>query len=79
MKAYSLDIRGMTCEHCVATVRKALEALPGVERVNVDLAGSRAGVVLDETRARLPALLEAVRQAGYTAPSFREVPQETTP
>ncbi|WP_028583481.1 heavy-metal-associated domain-containing protein [Desulfogranum mediterraneum] len=33
-----LKVQGMNCQHCVATVTKALEALAGVEQVEVDLA-----------------------------------------
>jgi copper chaperone len=29
----------MTCEHCMAAVTKALQSLPGVSEVRVDLAG----------------------------------------
>jgi len=32
-----IEIRGMTCGHCAAAVRRALEALDGVSDVAVDL------------------------------------------
>ena len=51
------------CEHCVAHVKKALEALPGVEAA-VDLQSGTATV----QAAALPAdeqLRAAVEQAGY--------------
>ncbi|MBS1244912.1 MAG: Heavy-metal-associated domain, partial [Deltaproteobacteria bacterium] len=34
----ALAITGMTCGHCVAAVKKALAAMPGVEEVEVTLA-----------------------------------------
>jgi copper chaperone len=37
----SLHIRGMSCQHCVGAVKKALEAFPQVAEVKVDL---QAGV-----------------------------------
>jgi copper chaperone len=59
-----LEIEGMTCMHCVAAVKKALEAVPGVERVEVSLDAGRAEV---EGEADPQALVEAVKAEGYTA------------
>ena len=58
-----IQIEGMMCEHCVAHVKKALEAFAGV-RVEVDLQSGTAKV----TGSALPddaKLTEAVEQAGY--------------
>jgi copper chaperone len=33
-----VKVKGMTCEHCAATVTKALQSLPGISGVKVDLA-----------------------------------------
>ena len=59
-----IEIKGMTCGHCVAAVKKALEGVPGVERADVDLAAGRATVVGSPERA---ALLAAVREEGCEA------------
>jgi copper chaperone len=37
-------VAGMTCDHCVASVREEVSALPGVERVEVELATGRLAV-----------------------------------
>ncbi|MEW8382051.1 MAG: cation transporter, partial [Candidatus Thiodiazotropha taylori] len=42
--SYRLSIDGMSCQHCVASVEKAVTALPGVSRVAVDLQGASAEV-----------------------------------
>jgi copper chaperone len=34
-------VKGMSCAHCVAAMTKAMESLPGVSRVNVDLGSGR--------------------------------------
>ena len=39
-----IHITGMGCEGCASKVKKALEAVPGVKSVNVELAGKRAVV-----------------------------------
>ena len=60
----TLSITGMTCQHCVAAVSKALQAVPGVENAQVDLAQGKA-VVGGSAPAQV--LIDAVTQAGYTA------------
>ena len=59
-----LRIDGMTCGHCVAAVKKALERVPGVTAAQVELATGRARV---EGEPSLDALLAAVQDEGYQA------------
>lgn len=59
-----LKIDGMTCGHCVAAVKKALEAVPGVEAARVDLNEGRAEVT---GAADTEALVAAVEEEGYDA------------
>jgi copper ion binding protein len=58
-----ISLGGMSCQHCVAHVEKALKALPGSEKVEVDLKKNLAelqtsGVDDDAIRA-------AITDAGY--------------
>ncbi|MFZ0052396.1 MAG: heavy metal-associated domain-containing protein [Desulfobaccales bacterium] len=46
-----IQVKGMTCEHCVAAVTKALQSLPGVSEVRVDLAG---GLVSYQSASPVP-------------------------
>ena len=59
-----LKIDGMTCGHCAAGVKRALEAVPGVESAAVSLAEARATV---RGTAEIPRLLAAVEEEGYSA------------
>jgi mercuric reductase len=63
----TLDVRGMTCDHCERTVAKALESVPGVEEVlEVSHAALLARVVVGPEAST--ALMEsAVAKAGYHA------------
>lgn len=64
MREIKLTITGMTCEHCVRAVTKALQDVPGVTDVNVTLEPG-AAVVRGEMN---PAdLIAAVTSEGYTA------------
>jgi copper chaperone len=60
----AIKITGMTCPHCVRAATAALEAVPGVTGVQVDLASGMAQV---EGSADLAALVAAVQAAGYAA------------
>ncbi|MPY87813.1 MAG: hypothetical protein GEU99_07825 [Luteitalea sp.] len=40
----ALTVGGMTCDHCAATVRRALAAVPGVEQADVSFADKRADI-----------------------------------
>ncbi|MBU0663393.1 MAG: heavy-metal-associated domain-containing protein [Proteobacteria bacterium] len=33
----TIKIKGMSCQHCVGSTRKALEAIPGISNVQIDL------------------------------------------
>ena len=62
MTTTSAIVRGMTCAACVARVQKALAAVPGVERAEVDFATSTAHI---QGRADPAMLRAAVDRAGY--------------
>ena len=61
----SLPIRGMTCAACVQHVEHALQEVPGVRSVSVNLGTERAAVQLASADLPLAGLQRAVRDAGY--------------
>ncbi len=63
----TIEVRGMTCDHCERTVAKALQSVPGVEEIlEVSHAGALARVTA--SREATPARIEsAVAEAGYRA------------
>ncbi|PID71821.1 MAG: mercury transporter [Desulfobulbus propionicus] len=51
----TVKINGMSCQHCVASVQQALEAIPGIANIVVDLEKNQAiydGAVPSETVAQ---------------------------
>ncbi|KAL7619830.1 hypothetical protein AAE478_010375 [Parahypoxylon ruwenzoriense] len=62
----SYSITGMTCSSCVGNITEALEALPWIQNVDVNLITSSA-TVLFENRSHLPEVVRAVQGAGYEA------------
>jgi Cu+-exporting ATPase len=58
-----IGVGGMSCASCVARVERAIARTPGVDSATVNLAAGTAVVRFEQ--ATLPALLDAVRGAGY--------------
>jgi Cu+-exporting ATPase len=69
----TMRILGMTCAACVAAVEKALERVPGVEKVVVNLATEKAFVRYNPKVASIVDLREAVRSQGYDVADEDEV------
>lgn len=53
-------------------VARALEGLPGVDRVTVTFRPPVARVTHDPTRVTIEQMVEAVRRAGYDAAPLKE-------
>ncbi len=64
MRELKLKILGMTCEHCVRTVKNALYSVEGVSEVEVSLQDQFARVVLEES-VSFETLKTAVESFGY--------------
>ena len=63
---FDLPIAGMTCASCAGRVERALGKVAGIRTVSVNLATEQARV--EAPQDSLPALLEAVENAGYSVP-----------
>lgn len=63
MITHELQVPGMSCDHCVATVERAVTAVDGVESVAVDLEAKSVRVDGGEE----PAIRAALADAGYEA------------
>jgi len=64
MKKMTLKIDGMSCGHCVESVRKELGKIPGVTVEKVEIGA--AAVDADEGKVTAEMLERAVEEAGYT-------------
>ncbi len=64
-----ISIEGMSCEHCVAHVKNALEGIDGVSAVEVNLEGKYATV---ETDVNDEILKEAIEEEGYDVVKIEE-------
>ncbi len=57
-----MKIEGMSCKHCSATVKKAIESVDGVEEAEIDLDSKTAYIKGDYDEK---AVIDAVKTAGY--------------
>jgi len=64
MAEISLKIDGMSCQHCVASVKKAVDGVEGVN--SSDITVSAAKVVYDEVKTSRDSIVDAVKNAGYS-------------
>jgi copper chaperone len=59
-----LKVKGMSCQHCVMSVTKALNQLEGIQNIQVDL--QKGEVRFDNTKALASNRIEkAIEEAGY--------------
>jgi len=55
----------IACDHCIASIRKAMGKLAGVELVNGDPARKQVSVRFDESRVRLEDIEQVMEEEGY--------------
>lgn len=71
MSTLEMTIAGMTCEHCVASLRTALESLPGVASAEVTVGAAQ--VRYDEAACGVPCIVAQVEVSGFQVTSFRKL------
>ena len=67
METTTIKVSGMTCQGCVRSVTRVLQAVPGVEAVAVSLEKGEAELRYDPARAGTPEFRKAVEDAGFEA------------
>ncbi|PID15894.1 copper resistance protein CopZ [Sporosarcina sp. P34] len=65
MTTTTLNVKGMTCNHCVQAVEGTLTELPGVERALVDLKANSVAVQFDESVVTIEKMTVAIEDQGY--------------
>ncbi|MGE3289755.1 MAG: heavy-metal-associated domain-containing protein [Geminicoccaceae bacterium] len=66
-RTVTLAVENMTCALCPITVSRAIEAVPGVTSVEVDMDTSTALVTFDDAVASPQHVADASTNAGYPA------------
>jgi len=63
----TMDIEKMSCALCPLTVRKAMERVDGVRKVDVDFDNKRAIVIFDDAKTTADEVAQASTDVGYPA------------
>lgn len=65
MEQTTINIKGMTCNHCKMAVEGALTELDGVSGVEVNVKQGKADVSYDSSKVTVSEMSEAVEDQGY--------------
>ena len=63
MKKITIQIEGMSCQHCVMRVKKALEGLSGISDLTVEVGSAQ--MTFDESKIQQADIENAITKAGY--------------
>jgi Cu+-exporting ATPase len=67
-----LIISGMNCSACSTRIERTLSALPGIQRVNVNLAAGKATLTIANNEASVEEILNTVSALGFSVHLARE-------
>ncbi len=63
-------VNGMACPFCAFGIEKKLRALPGAQKVNVDLGAGKATLEAPAGTLKQEQIRQAIKEAGFTAGSI---------
>lgn len=63
MAETKMEIEGMSCQHCVMAVKKALSGVPGILESNIQV--GNAEVKYDESKIKKEDIEAKIEKAGY--------------
>ncbi|NET37563.1 MAG: copper-translocating P-type ATPase [Cyanothece sp. SIO1E1] len=67
MQTSRLQLKGMSCAACAHTIEKSVQSIVGVDQCSVNFATAQATVQYNPQQTDLPAIQQAVKDAGYAA------------
>ncbi|MDR3333169.1 MAG: copper chaperone CopZ [Synergistaceae bacterium] len=65
MESVTLNVEGMSCEHCVKAVNKAVGGLDGVSGVDVSLEKNTVAVTFDSGKVTVDKIKSEIEDQGY--------------
>ncbi len=65
MESKVLKVMGMSCDHCVQTITQAVEGMPGVSRVQVNLEKKAVTVDFEASQTDLKTISAKIDEAGF--------------
>ena len=65
MKRIILEVNGMTCDHCVETIKGALSKIIGLNLLEINLEKSQVKVEFDESHTNIKILSGEIMALGF--------------
>ena len=65
MANQTLNVEGMTCDHCVQTIKEAVNNLVGISRVEVDLENKQVAVEYGKALVKLGSITDKIVEIGF--------------
>mgnify|MGYP003586930897 CR=1 FL=1 len=65
MQQIVIRIGGMSCQGCVKNVTRVLQALPGIDRVDVSLSSGQAIIIFVLLSVNVSDFKSAIEEAGF--------------
>ena len=67
MSSQTIQVRGMSCDHCSQTVHRALKAMPGISKVSVSLEKGEVVIDFDDTQTNIQTISAKIVKIGFEA------------
>ncbi len=65
MTNQTLQVKGMSCGHCVKSIEGNVGELQGVESVKVNLSSGKVDVVFQSSEVKLEQIIATIEDSGY--------------
>ncbi|MGG1573496.1 copper chaperone CopZ [Fictibacillus sp. NRS-1165] len=65
MEKKTLNVKGMSCNHCVNAIEGSVGKLAGVSEVQVNLSEGKVDVTFDSNKVSLEKIKETIDDQGY--------------
>jgi copper chaperone len=65
MEKITLNVQGMSCDHCVKAVEGSVGKLNGISSVKVDLKANTVAVEFDQQAVSIEKIKETIDDQGY--------------
>jgi copper chaperone CopZ len=71
-KTLTLQVEGMTCTGCEATIENKIKGLQGVSKVKADHKKGLTQIEFDSSKVEKPAFIDAIKSTGYKVVSDKQ-------
>ena len=67
MSSQTIQVRGMSCDHCSQTIHRALKAMPGISKVSVSLEKGEVVIDIADTQTYTQTISAKIVKIGFEA------------